>query len=977
MSEKQLNSCDIISESVILRHIFLESLASSPTVVSSSSPINSLLSSPSDTNDVSIGTCIKYLRSRVPQALSNDILDELENRLKKDAPNGRINWKMFKPIAQNWIASINNTNDNNYQDGNNNLDKSTDDDTTSNPDGGKVESTPNISDDSSKSSELVEWSIISKNRTDNDTTNEYENTNNVLIKSPEQADSATGLEFRLRVRRLNEDNAWLRDELERTEELAAGYQTKFFSLRQRLEQTNEKRIQLERENEVQKEMINKMEEEEKRYLNALKKAEKECKLYAEKLEMNRQMMKNLNGKIDKMKNDKKNILNQLTTCRKKLSEKELLCDTLQDKYDELMEQNANLEEYYEKTVRNLQERSDDLKSENFKLYSRISSGHPSVELNMSSSMIHLNSSSESLPNDEHRVPFQNSLFEELKASGFSFEETQSHAKIQQLKETLDWYNDEIFNAIEKLDTIIKQLGREPEPEDRRRLSDASESQTRYILILLDKITLISEAVKEIIEKPSTNDMSIQVSAEPQKHRGLREFNILTFEDGLNTPIVRKNPAAGDSFNVYFTIGPALIPKPDLETLPKSIYTSTEKLNRRRWGRKFNSITVGTLSGDEPINNNSSPSSHSNTQLETKIILRSAMNIGDNNLGVNDATLPKFHTETNIGENSYCESFSECLSLSPIRGMPNMSEKTVPKRKKSVYLRTDEIEKAFNTPHIMTERIVSSTPAPDDNSDTSSQQIFTSTEYRTERNCSESSDSFSTPKLHPSIEEDISNDDISAFNKQSFSIAPPKLNLSIENDMKNLNITYPIQQDSMSLVCINDAKIGIGKSNIEISTNTHNDRDEVLESCSPLSCIDNINNNFNGDSYTKNSSKPIDVTQTVQPIANFTSQQVSDDCDERDARKQRSVESVTIVMSSGDDSSDLSDSDATANCVTTSGNKCNEKQESIENKCILDAVQSNTNDSIHAVSISFEKNWPTSTTDFNNEILTNKHEVNAS
>lgn len=35
---------------------------------------------------------------------------------------------------------------------------------------------------------------------------------------------------------------------------------------------------------------------------------------------------------------------------------------------------------------------------------------------MSSSMIHLNSSSESLPNDEHRVPFQNSLFEELKAS---------------------------------------------------------------------------------------------------------------------------------------------------------------------------------------------------------------------------------------------------------------------------------------------------------------------------------------------------------------------------------------------------------------------------------------------------------------------------------------------------------------------------------------------------------------------------------
>ncbi|KAK0164926.1 hypothetical protein PV328_003492 [Microctonus aethiopoides] len=976
MSEKQLNSSDTISESVILRHIFLESLASSPTIVSSSSPTNSLLSSPSDTNDVSIGTCIKYIRSRVSQTLSNDILDELENGLKKDAPNGRISWKMFKPIAQNWIASIN-TNDNKYQDGNNNLNKSTDDDTRSNPDGGPVESTPDISDDSSKSSELVEWSIISKNRTNNDTTNEYENTNDVLIKSPEQADSATGVEFRLRVRRLNEDNAWLRDELERTEELAAGYQTKFFSLRQRLEQTNEKRIQLERENEVQKEMINRMEEEEKRYLIALEKVDKERKLYAEKLEINRQMITNLNGKIDKMKNDKKNILNQLTTCKKKLNEKELMCDTLQDKNDELMEQNANLEEYYEKTVRNLQERSDDLKNENIKLYSRISSGHPSVELNMSSSMIHLNSSSESLPNDEHRVPFQNSLFEELKASGFSFEETQSHAKIQQLKEKLDWYNDEIFNAIEKLDTIIKQLGREPEPEDRKRLSDASESQTRYILILLDKITLISEAVKEIIEKPSTNDMSIQVSAEPQKHRGLREFNILTFEDGLNTSIVKRNPASGDSFNVYFTIGPALISKPDVETLPKSIYTSTEKLNRRRWGRKFNSIAVGTRSGDAPINDNSSPSPHSNTQLETKIILRSAMNIGDNNSRVNDATSPKFHTETNIGEDSYCESFSEFLSLSPICGTPNMSEKAVPKRKKSVYLRTYEIEKAFNTPHAMTERITSSTPGLDDNSDTSCQQIFASSEYRTGRNCSESSDSFSMPKLHPSIEEDISNDDISAFNEQSVSIAPPKLNLGIENEMKNLNITYPIQQDSMSSVSINDAVVGIGKSNIEILTNTHNDRDKVLES-SPLSCINNVNNNFNGDSYTKNSSMPIDVTQTIQLNANFTSQQVSEDCDERAARKKRPVESVTIAMSSGDDSSDLSDSDATSNCVTTSGNESNEKQESIENKCIiLGAVQSNVDDSIHAFSISFENNLPTSTTDFNNEILTNKHEVNAS
>lgn len=197
-------------------------------------------------------------------------------------------------------------------------------------------------------------------------------------KSPTESTKATEVELRLRVRRINEDNTWLREELMRTEELSANYQQQFYSMRQRYEKINDKYNQFERENEEQKELLNNMKKEETRYQVALEKTEKERKKLFEKSETQGQIISSLKEKLEKLINDKINYNKQLNTFKTKLAEKDVACDILQEKIDQVTELNINLEEYYEKTIQQLQEENSDLKNENNKLQSRLSIGVPSV-----------------------------------------------------------------------------------------------------------------------------------------------------------------------------------------------------------------------------------------------------------------------------------------------------------------------------------------------------------------------------------------------------------------------------------------------------------------------------------------------------------------------------------------------------------------------------------------------------------------------
>lgn len=208
---------------------------------------------------------------------------------------------------------------------------------------------------------------------------------------------------------------------------------------------------------------------------------------------------------------------------------------------------------------------------------------------------------------------------------------------------------------------------------------------------------------------------------------------------------------------------------------RSIYTCSERFNRKRWGRIFTPISeVTPCFGDAPLNSNSSPLLHSNIELESKISLHSAAN-GDDISPVNDAVFINNHTIHSNSADLYSQnSFTSLsLSLSPICGTPNMTERNLPRRKPSVFERTYDVKQFLVQAH----HVVSSTPAVN----------YATTSYRTNNmDCSDSSDSFKESNLQTSIEEESLNcfgTSPAAGNDAAVILAPPKLNIPLADEAK--------------------------------------------------------------------------------------------------------------------------------------------------------------------------------------------------
>lgn len=206
----------------------------------------------------------------------------------------------------------------------------------------------------------------------------------VSTKLPRETDieNATEVELlRKRVYQYEKDNAWLRDELIKSEDSANSYKQLFYSFRQKYDRRNEQYRHLERENDEKKELIDSMKKEQEYCQISLGKWEKERKSFVEKIETDKQNFENFKIKYDKAVSDKKEFYKQLTICRSKFKEKEVECNIIQNKLTQVKQELANLEDYYEKTVSQLQEQNEDLKRKNFKLELKSSDGKPLSEVN--------------------------------------------------------------------------------------------------------------------------------------------------------------------------------------------------------------------------------------------------------------------------------------------------------------------------------------------------------------------------------------------------------------------------------------------------------------------------------------------------------------------------------------------------------------------------------------------------------------------
>lgn len=82
--------------------------------------------------------------------------------------------------------------------------------------------------------------------------------------------------------------------------------------------------------------------------------------------------------------------------------------------------------------------------------------------------------------------------------GFLPDVSYENSKIRELEEELDWHDEKARDGIDKIESLIKYLiEKKMTINDSRQLCRASSLQTKYIIILLDKISQLSEAVSHV------------------------------------------------------------------------------------------------------------------------------------------------------------------------------------------------------------------------------------------------------------------------------------------------------------------------------------------------------------------------------------------------------------------------------------------------------------------------------------------------
>ncbi|KAH0557966.1 hypothetical protein KQX54_013304 [Cotesia glomerata] len=612
--------------------------------------------------------------------------------------------------------------------------------------------------DSGKSTELVECSIL--NNSSKITTECNKLDNSVKLKYEADVENTETELLRKRIYQFEKDNAWLREELMKSEDSANNYKQLFYSFRQKYDRRNEEYRLLERENDEKNEIIDNMKKDQKHFQVAQEKWERERKTLIKKIETDKQNTETHRNKYDKAVNDKEKFSKQLNVYRRSLEEKEDFCNVLQKELNQLKQTLKNLEDYYEKIFSELKEQNEDLKRKNFKLELKSNDGKPSSEqLHSIPSAINLDISFDHSPDVKFNNPDSDSLYDELKASGFLPDVSYENSKIRELEEELDWQDEKARNAVDQVEYLIKYITEKKNINNNRK----SNLEAKYILILLDKISQLSEVVTDAFQKRFTHDVSCQVSEDPWVDKNLQDLKILTYKNLIK-------PNNSSHLNIK-------------ENLLSSLSSNSVET-------KINPYSAVNC------DNNKKKNTYNNKLLinETRIVKKPSQILT---------------TKQHLLSNKNTE-WSPIICNTPI-----MSEKNAPRRKISVFARTSDLDKILES-QSSNENFTSSTPVPD--------PIPELNTYRTAQESSSDS-SGNLSQLQASLEENSINDDGEstsvANNQVKFNIAPAKFNFSPTKISKQSLVP------SENLATTDDDSsqfnlLGIDKKLIESSTPISND-----------------------------------------------------------------------------------------------------------------------------------------------------------
>ncbi|XP_050451811.1 uncharacterized protein LOC126851669 isoform X7 [Cataglyphis hispanica] len=346
-------------------------------------------------------------------------------------------------------------------------------------------------------------------------------------------------ELRAKLRELHEENIFLREELERHETSIDNLKQQCNIAERQLDRYVQKCQQLEKENDEQRDHLNEAIKNGKATALTLQRCTKEQQNLSRQLEaaeIEVQAIPFLKCKVEKISKEKTDCIKQIARLQEKFDETENECKQLKVTIAELEEINIKMRETYDQRIHDLRERNCQLTEENTELQSlsilnRYSSGE---RLSISPIPDIDGCCTHSTPYKSRKVLLQDSLYAELKASGFVAE----CSRYDLYRQELDEYDAAISTISEQLEKVIQIFGKM-----RSSINDISQfssqdmdAATCNIETLKHKVALLLNMATEEITKKSTNDSSVQLRADPANGLSddLDQFGVMGFQDLLLT-----------------------------------------------------------------------------------------------------------------------------------------------------------------------------------------------------------------------------------------------------------------------------------------------------------------------------------------------------------------------------------------------------------------------------------------------------------
>ncbi|XP_029674351.1 uncharacterized protein LOC115242296 isoform X7 [Formica exsecta] len=346
-------------------------------------------------------------------------------------------------------------------------------------------------------------------------------------------------ELRAKLRELHEENIFLREELERHETSIDNFRQQCNIAERQLDRYAQKCQQLEKENDEQRDQLNEAIKNGKATALTLHRYTKEHQNLSRQLEaaeIEIQVIPSLKCKVEKIIKEKMDCMKQIARLQEKFDETENECKQLKVTIAELEEINIKMRETYDQTIHNLRERNCQLTEENTELQSLsiLNRYSPGERLSISSIPDIDGCCTHSTPYKSRKILLQDSLYAELKASGFVAE----CSRYDLYRQELDEYDAAISTILEQLEKVVQIFGKTRSSIDDipQFSSQDMDAGTCNIETLKHKVTLLLNMATEEITKKSTKDSSTQLRTDltNEPNDDLNQFGIMGFRDLLLT-----------------------------------------------------------------------------------------------------------------------------------------------------------------------------------------------------------------------------------------------------------------------------------------------------------------------------------------------------------------------------------------------------------------------------------------------------------